>query len=252
MKIFIGWPYDAVWVDDYVIPFVQSYGVTVTTGKELQGKVITDGVKERIEEADAVLFVTTRREGPDGKGNYTTSDWVLDEIKHANSIGKEFIIEVREEGVDYANKIHAERQYIPCDPNNLVKCFVELGRAIGQWRGLSLKLKVSPLGDASDKQAFVVGLRRRTGYECIYRIRQQGKVVHQSTRTVEIIPEGQDFFIYTDELPTDYFRLPDVYLEVEIDIAGMQWTAYGIRLNNPVEVILETINSVQKRRLGAE
>lgn len=249
MKIFVGWPYDAVWVDEYVIPFIETYGVTVLTGKELQGKVINQGVKDRIEEADIALFITTRRTGPDGEGKYETSAWVLDEIKHANSKDKQVILEIREDGVDYENKIHGERQYIPLDPDNRMKSLVELGKVIGQWRGLSLKLKVSPLGDAADKQAFTFGLRHKNGYDCLYRIRQQGQVIYSNTRPVEVVREGQDHFIYTDELPARFFHMPDVYMEVEVTIGGVQWSAYGIRFNNPLEVPLETMDSVQQKRV---
>jgi hypothetical protein len=251
MKVFVGWPYEATWVDDYVIPLAESYGITVLTGKELQGKVITRGVKERIAEADAALFITARRGGPDEKGKYETSDWVLDEIKHANSIEKPVIIEVREDGVEYENKIHADRQYIPCDPDDRMKCLVELGKTIGQRLGPSLKLKVSPLGDAADKQAFILGLNQKKGYDCTYQIRQQGKVIYENVRPVEIVREGQDYFIYTDELPAKFFNLMDVYLEVEVDTGDTQWSAYGIRFNNPLEVPLERLDSVQfsvKRR----
>jgi hypothetical protein len=250
MKIFIGWPYDAVWVEEYVLPFVESYGVQVLNGKELLGKVITDGVKERIEAADAALFITTRRGGPDENGKYETSNWVIDEIKHANSVRKPIIIEIREDGVDYENKINAERQYIPLDSKNPIKSLVELGRTIGEWRGLSLKLKVTPLGDAGDKQAFAMGLRQKKGYECLYRIRHQGKIIYENARPVEIVREMQDYFIYTDEFPTHFFSLTDVYLEVEVNIGGInQWSAYGIRFNNPLEVSLETADSVQQKRV---
>jgi hypothetical protein len=249
MKLFIGWPYDAVWVEEYVLPFVDSYGVKVLTGKELTGKVITDGVKQKIEEADAALFITTRRGNPDENGKYETSDWVLDEIKHANALEKKVIIEVREEGVEYEQKIYAERQYIPLDPVDRMKCLVELGKTIGQWRGLSLKLKVTPLGDAADKQAFAIGLRQRKSYDCSYRIRQQGKIIYENPGPVEIVREGSDYFIYTDEFPAQFFSLTDVYLEVEVNIGVEQWSAYGIRFNNPLEVSLETLDSVQQKRV---
>lgn len=245
MKIFVGWPYDATWAEEYLIPLVASYWVTVLTGKELEGKIITQGVKERIAEADAALFITTRRSAPDEKGRYETSDWVLDEIKHANSIEKRVIIEIREEGVDYENNIHADRQYIPCDPDNRMKCLVELRKTIGQWRGFSLKLKVSPLGDAPDKQAFVLGLRQRKGYECTYRIRHQGKIIYENEKPVEIVREMHDYFIYTGELPTHFFALTDLYLEVEVYIDDTQWSAYGIRFNNSLEVPLERLDSLQ-------
>ena len=55
---------------------------------------------------------------------YKTSEWVVDEIKHANSINKEIVVEVKEEGVDYTNKIHDERQHIPLNPEDHMKCLV--------------------------------------------------------------------------------------------------------------------------------
>lgn len=246
MKMFIGWAYEAEWVERYVIPLVESYGVDVLTGKELQGKSITQGVKDAIEKADAALFITTRRGDPDANGAYCTSDWVLDEIKHANSKDKALIIEVREEGVEYASKIHSERQYIPLDPTDHMKCLVDIGNAIGQGRGLSLKLKLTPSGPASDKQTFSDALMQRLGtktYDCLYRIRQQGRVTH-SSEALEIVREGQDQYIYTSELPANFFNSPDAYLEVDISMGGMRWSSPGIRFN-ALEVPLERLDSTE-------
>lgn len=252
MKIFIGWPYDSVWVEDYVIPLVESYGITVLTGKELQGKDIPQGVIENIAAADTHLFITTRRHGPDENGNYSTSDWVLDEMSRANDSGKQVIIEIREDKVEYRrSNLHPNRQHIPCDPSDRTKALVELGKALGQQGGLSLKLKISPVGDAPDKQAFIAALRQQTNYKCVYRIRQEGKVIYENRGPVEIVRQGQDYFIYTEEIPRKFFRLSEVYLEVEVNIGTSQWGAYGIRFNNPVEVPLETMDYVQKRTLSA-
>ncbi len=246
MKIFVGWPYDAEWVDKYVLPLIETYGVTVLTGKELQGIPVSQGVREKIAEADAALFIATRREGPDERGLYRTSEWVVDEIKHANSIKKEVVIEVREDGVDYANKIHEERQYIPLDPGDHIKALVEIGRTIGRWRGLSFKLKLLPTGPANAKAAFTDALLRRLSrkdYNCLYRIRQQGSITHRR-ESVEIVREGQDQFIYTSELPANFFNSPDAYLEVEVNMGGMQWSSPGIRFN-AIEVPLEIWGSPQ-------
>ena len=246
MKMFIGWAYEAEWVERYVIPLVESYGVDVLTGKELQGKFITQGVKDAIEKADAALFITTRRGDPDANGSYGTSEWVLDEIKHANSKEKPVIIEAREEGVEYASHIHAERQHIPFNPADLMKCLVEIGNAIGQGRGMSLKLKLSPSGDASDKRTFTDALMQRLGtrtYECLYRIRQQGRVTHRSD-SLEIVREGQDQYIYTSELPAIFFNSPDAFLEVDVSMGGIHWSSPGIRFN-ALEVPLERLDSTE-------
>jgi hypothetical protein len=250
MKIFVGWAYEAKWVDEYVIPLIETYGVEVLTGKELQGKEITQGVKDYIEEADAALFITTCRGDKDTDGHYATSPWVLSEIEYANAKNKRVIIEVREKGVDYAMPIHGERQYIPLDPADPMKCLVEIGKTIGRGRGLSLKLKLSPVGPADDKQDFNSSLRRRlnnkSGYTCRYRIRQKGKISH-NVESIEIVREGEDqFFLYTDELPSDFFNSPDAFMEVEISMGDIQWLSYGIRFN-ALEVPLERSDSQQGR-----
>jgi hypothetical protein len=248
MKIFIGWPYEAVWVDQYVIPLVKSYGVKVITGKELAGMAITQGVKDRIAEADAALFITTRRGGPNAEGAYGTSDWVLDEIRYANALEKSLVLEVREEGVEYSNKIHDERQFTPFNSEDRLKCLVDIGNVVGQWRSVNLKLKLSPGGTSPDKEAFTDALIQRLGgrdYECVYRIRQQGHITHIS-RSVEIVREGQEQFIYA-EPPASFLDSPDAFLEVIVGIGGMQWLSPGIRFN-ALEVPLERLDSVQRRR----
>lgn len=63
MTVFVGWPYEDnnEWIDRYGNPLIQSSGVEVLNGKELQGQVLNDGVKARIEEADAAVFFSMRR-----------------------------------------------------------------------------------------------------------------------------------------------------------------------------------------------
>jgi hypothetical protein len=61
---------------------------------------------------------------------------------------------------------------------------------------------------------------------------------------IEIVCEGQDQFIYTNELPADFFNSPDAYLEVEVNMGGMQWLSPGIRFN-ALEVPLENLSTPQ-------
>ncbi len=232
MKVFVGWAYEATWIDDYAIPLIESYDVDVITGKELQGAVITDGVKAGIKEADAAVFFTTRR-GQDQNGTWKTSDWVVDEIKHANSLEKDPILEIREKGVDYPNKIHDERQYIVAEPGDHSKCLVELGKTISRWRGLSFKLKLMP-------EEFIKAVRNRIAqksYDCTYSIRRQGRMVFGPMKA-EIIKEGQGLFVYAYDLPADTF--PDAFIEVSVNIGGDLWSSPGIQLS-AVDVTLEKL-----------
>lgn len=234
MKIFVGWPYEAEWVEHYVLPLIGSYGLTVLTGKELEGQPIQQGVKDKMKEAQAGLFILTRRDDPATCGAYKTSDWVIQEIMHANSTEMKTIIEVREAGVlDYPNKIHPDRQHIPLDPSDRLKLLVKLGQIMGGWRGQSLKLKLSPGGISNDKQLFDDELRRRLRdrkYECTYQVRQKGAIIH-GPKGVEIVREDYGFYIYTDELPDSFFNTPDMYLEVAVTMGDEHWVCSGMRPN---------------------
>jgi hypothetical protein len=253
MKIFVGWPYDATWVEDYVNPLIETYGIEVLDGKELEGQSIKEGVKEKMKSAQAGLFFLTLRDDPKTGGLYKTSDWVIDEIKHANSIDMKTIIEVREAGVlEYANKIHTERQHILFDPADRMKLLVRLGEIMGTWRGQSLKLKLLPIGLPNDKQFFTDDLRRRLkqhNYKCSYHVRQKSDVIH-GPHTVQIVREDFDhYYIYTGELPDAFFNSQDMYLEVDIIMGDNQWSCPGIR-PNVLEAPLENLDRLQRQPDG--
>jgi hypothetical protein len=252
MKIFVGWPYDAEWVEKYALPLIETYGFSVLTGKELQGKPISEGVKDKLKEADAALFFTSRRGEPNDEGLYATSDWVRQEIAHANSLEKSTILEVRDNDiVDYPNNLHPERQRINVDPGDRIKCLVELGKAITGWRGQSLKLKLLPL-QPSDKQFFSDELRlrlRQDNYKCSYRVRQKYDVIH-GPKVVRIVREDFDYYIYTDELPASFFNSQDMYLEVDVVMGDNQWSCLGIR-PNVLEAPLENLARLQRQPDGS-
>jgi hypothetical protein len=233
MKIFVGWPYDADWVETYAIPLIESYGVEVLTGKELQGQVITAGVRDLLADADGAVFFTTRR-GQEADGTWATSDWVVDEIKHAQAIGVHRVLEVREAGVEYPNKIQEPRQYIPMDPEARLRAFVELGQTVSRWRGLSFKLKLLP-------EDFVQAVRARIGaknYTCAYTVRRQGQIVY-GPKPVELVREGFGVFGYAHDLPTHLLAQGDTFIELTVE-AGDQWSSPGIQLST-LEVTLEKL-----------
>lgn len=62
MKVLVGWAYEAGWIEEIAIPLMETYGVEVLTGKELQGQILTDGVKGEIAKAEGAVFFTTRKE----------------------------------------------------------------------------------------------------------------------------------------------------------------------------------------------
>ena len=225
MRIFVGWPYDAKWVEDYAIPSLriyESYGLEVKTGKELAGEKISEGVKKMIADADATLFFTTRR-NDNGDGSWSTSDWVVDEIKHANSLNKELVYEFREESVEYPNKLHDERQYFPFLSADWMQCLVELNKVINRWRGLNFRIKLNTKEKYTAEFMDTIRQRLRVkDYKCFISIRQGGVVIFGPRQTT-VLREGEHLVVYTGELPT-YTLSSGAVLEVDLEMGGV-WSA---------------------------
>ncbi|HZF07776.1 MAG TPA: hypothetical protein VFE33_03210 [Thermoanaerobaculia bacterium] len=234
MKIFVGWAYEATWVEDFALPLIRSYGIEVVTGKEVQGQVITSSVKDLIAAADATLFFTTRKIS-NQDATWTTSDWVVDEIKHAESLKKPIVLEVREDGVDYPNKINEQRQHVKMNPADRLGALVDLALTVSRWRRISFKIKLLP-----DKFVEILRLRVHSGrYECFYQLRHAGRLVYGPTKA-EIVREGLELFVYAYDLPADYIAQSDTFLEVTVNVSGDQWISTGIRLG-ALEVMMEKL-----------
>jgi hypothetical protein len=225
MKVFVGWPYDATWVDTFIIPLMKSYetyGFEVVTGKELQGQGLTGGVKKLINDSDATLFFTTRRDQP-ANGSWKTSAWVVDEIKHALSLNKELVFEFREQNVEYDNKIHEERQYFMFAPGEVSQCLVELGKVLNRWRGMNFRVRLTP--KKTDSEKFMDEIKKRLKwdkYTCRLQIRQGGTVIYGPKNTT-MFKEGDSIVLYTGELPA-YTLAPGAVLEVDLEM-GDTWSA---------------------------
>ena len=231
MRVFVCWAYEAKWIEDYAIPIIKSYGVEVITGKELEGQVITDGVKELIKDSDAIVAFTTRRD-KDGQ-RWKTSDWVIDEIKYANAIEKNRIFEVREEGVDYPNKINNERQHLVFPTDDRLACLRDLAKVISRWTVMSFKLNLTPVTFISDIRMHL----RKNLYTCKYTITRQGNILHQKD-DARIKPDAVGgLSIYINDLPSEIFTFPDAQIEVEVEADGKWWMA--TRFLSSYEVFLE-------------
>ena len=73
MKLFVGYGYNSrdKWIKNTVISFLEDLGCEVVTGEALHGQVITQGVIDRIINADATIdFVTRREKLASGNGGY--------------------------------------------------------------------------------------------------------------------------------------------------------------------------------------
>ncbi|KJU84535.1 hypothetical protein MBAV_003280 [Candidatus Magnetobacterium bavaricum] len=129
MKIFVAYGFNDrdKWIKDLVFPIIEAFRDEVINGANLKGEgTIDDAIKGKIEESDALIGFTTRREKVDHRDEWSTHRWVTDEIAHANATRKPIAI-VIETGVKHEGMI-AGFQYIPTvswTPNNKSKLFKE-------------------------------------------------------------------------------------------------------------------------------
>jgi hypothetical protein len=233
LRIFVGWPYEVTWVRDRIVPLIETYGAEALTGESLEGQVLTDGVKDKIRRAHAAIFFTNRRgEIPGAPGAFATSPWVVDEIKHAQSVNpRARVYEIREQGVTYDNKIHDERQYTILAPGDVADAMLHVAKAVSQWRGLSYKLQLLP-------EEFMKSLRPRLlekKYNCTYELRESGQTVF-GPEAVEIVREGHGLCLYLHQLPES----DRCYIEISVKAGDDQWTCGGIQVGTR-DVVLEKL-----------
>src|SRR5947209_568862 len=109
MKIFVGYAFKDSWVKNYAIPLIESHGCQVLTGEEIPGQSIDDGVKKRIEDAYVGVFFYTRVHQLANNAGFKPSDWVVQELQHADTLQKPVIL-VAESGVSFTGGLSGNRQ----------------------------------------------------------------------------------------------------------------------------------------------
>lgn len=134
MNIFIGFGYneDDKWIKELVFPLAQSFDARISTGEDLQGQIISQGVTDLIKKADGVMaFLTWRDKLTSGK--YTSHRWVYDEMATAiaNNIPT---VEIREKMIDVQSGLPGDRQRIEFEIENKAQLLVELAKLFSNWR----------------------------------------------------------------------------------------------------------------------
>jgi hypothetical protein len=121
---------------------IESQDIRVVTGKNLGGGSLSNEIKRRIEESDALVALCTRHDKlPNGK--FTTSQWVRDELLYAASLKKPTMALVEDE-VDVAGMLQ-EHERAHFERANPVAGFGKLATTLALWRqsaGLLLKAAI--------------------------------------------------------------------------------------------------------------
>ena len=136
MKIFVGYGYNPrdAWIEDSVFRLIRAFGDEVTTGKEIFGQILDNGVRAEIALSHALIGFTTRRDPIGAMGTWTTHQWVKDELTTAaNALPPIPFVEVRETQVDPQGGMVGALASITYDEQHRDRCLVDLAEAIGGW-----------------------------------------------------------------------------------------------------------------------
>lgn len=104
-------------------------GVRCISGESAEAKSVSEKVKERVKKAELFVGVFTRREKLEGKDEWNTGSWVLDEKALAEALGKKLIL-LKEAGVGQIGGMQGDYEYIEFDRAALHKSAIRLMQTI--------------------------------------------------------------------------------------------------------------------------
>jgi hypothetical protein len=135
MKIYVACGFNDrdKWILSLVPRLIKAFDSEPITGRDMEGEVITDADRKRIEEADALLAFFTRRGDKQPDGTWNTHLWVRDELVHALANDKR-VLPIYEDGVTREPGISGrDRQYMPYCEEARLDFMVSLAEVLGRW-----------------------------------------------------------------------------------------------------------------------
>lgn len=213
MKIFVGYGYQNrdQWVEDLVFPIIEAFGSEAISGKEVYGEIISEAVRKKIQECDALVAFLTRRDQL--REGWNTHRWVSDELAIAITHDLQ-VLEIKEIGVTDQGGIAEDRQRIEFDEKNRDQCLVEFVKAMGQWhRSGPAELQLIP-------QKFVDVIRpllKRPGFRCTYNLIVGNNEIEGKEANIKPITGG--LFMKLQDVPRG------ALVQVHVEAQGKSWTS---------------------------
>lgn len=213
MKVFLGFGYNAKdgWVNELVIPFLQTLGCEVLTGEAMQGDNLKEGVLERIAEADVCIGLLTKRDDPDGDGIFTTHKWVVQELSAAAAL-KKTSFEIREHGVENQAGLLGSTQFFIFEDK--AELLLQIAQFVMKEKS-KLAFKTFMLLPQSFSDAIKPALKFTT---CKYRFWHKGKEYEPQKANLLKMPAG--FSVIIRNIPSD-----DALLELTVESPGGTWSS---------------------------
>ena len=222
--VFLGFAYrdEDRELSSQVEQLLESHDVRVTTGERLGGNTLTLGVQQRIEAADGLVGLLTRRDQL-ANGGWTTHQWVQDEIAYARNKSKHAIAVV-EDGVSVGG-MYQPHEYIPLDRQNPLPAFLRLSETIGMWKaelGRALRVRILP----EDLARTVV--QGQGSIRCRHRFHGGGR--YTAWKESEPYREPGGTFIFIEGVLDDYT------IQIEIQEQDTTWLSANTPQWMPVEL----------------
>ena len=145
-RIFLSFHFDDAGkaLADSVERLIRSHGILAVTGERLDGELLSDGVKNRIKECDAVVSLLTERD--EGRADR----WVVEERAYADGLGK-WIAAVVQEGLEVGG-MYQQNERIKFKPDAPQQCFLEISELLGSWKrksGRFIRIQIEPQAAAA-------------------------------------------------------------------------------------------------------
>ena len=112
-------------VSDSIESLLRALGVIVVTGEKPKADSVSKKVKQRIDRCDVFLGVFTRKDKLEGKDEWATSPWVVDEKAYALARNLKLVL-VREEGVASIGGLQGDYEYLLFDRTKLERLMISL------------------------------------------------------------------------------------------------------------------------------
>lgn len=223
MNVFVAYGYNErdSWIEDLVFPLIKAFGNNVVTGEQMEGEVLSEGVRERIHVSDAMLAFATRRGDADNNGRYGTHRWVTDELAFALQ-AKIPAVEIRETEVDDQGGIAGDRQRIEYDAEARDTFLVQLAAVLGRWaRGRSRNLRLLPAEIVSRIRPQML----QQGFRCTYSLFKDGRDFPPEIDALLVRREG-GLYLMAKDVP------PEMLIQIRVQAAGYSWTSDYIDIDS--------------------
>lgn len=104
---------------------LKALGLEVVTGEKPRAEMVSRKVRERIDQCDVFVGVFVRKDKIEGKDEWSTSPWVVDEKAYALARNRKLVL-IREAGVSSIGGLQGDYEYLEFDRNKLEELMIRL------------------------------------------------------------------------------------------------------------------------------